>query len=268
MRLAFSTLSCPDWTWERIVNEAVRLGYDGIEIRGVEGEMYTPNIRPFLPENIDQTKLQLSELGLEICCLGTSVMFHDPAKLDGAMREGRDSIDLAQRLGVPFIRVFGEKIPDPANREATIDAVSRGFGELVAYAEGRGVTVLMETHGDFSWSDPLLEVLEGSEGSAKGVIWDINHPYKLAGEQMELTYRKLSAYIKHVHVKDTRGRGHGATHCLVGQGDLPVKEAVDLLKQGGYNGWLSFEFEKKWHPEIEEPDVALPAYIEYMRSIL
>lgn len=244
MKLAFSTLSCPDWTWERILDEAARLGYDGIEIRGVEGEMYLPRIRPFLPESIDQTKQRLSALGLEICCLGTSVMLHDPATFDQAVQEGRDSIDLAQQLGVPFIRIFGEKIPDPANRKATIEAVSRGFGELAVYADGRGVTVLMETHGDFSSSKSLLEVLEGSCGSAKGILWDINHPYRLAGEQMELTYSRLSAYIKHVHIKDTRGQGHASKHCLVGQGDLPVVEAVDLLKRGGYEGWLSFEYKK------------------------
>ena len=268
MKLAFSTLACPDWTWDRILDEASRLGYDGIEIRGVNGEMYLPRVKPFSDEHLEHTKDRLSELGLEICCLGTSVAFHDPRSYDSALDEGRASIDLARKLGVPYIRVFGDRIPDPARRQEAIDAVAGGLGELASYAEGTGVTVVQETHGDFTSSEVIVEVLERSKGSAKGILWDINHPYKLAGEQMEKTYRLLAPYIKHVHIKDSRGEGAGAVPCLMGQGDLPVREAVDLLKQGRYSGWLSFEYEKKWHPQIDEPEVALPGYIEYMRCIL
>ena len=268
MRLAFSTLACPDWSWDRILEEAFLLGYDGIEIRGINGEMYLPKATPFLDENLEETKQRLRELGLEICCLGTSVVFHDPRSFESALDEGRASIDLARKLGVPYIRIFGDKIPDSARRQETIATVARGLGELASYAEGTGVTVVQETHGDFTSSEVILEVLERSKGTAKGILWDINHPYKFAGEPMEKTYGLLAPYIKHVHIKDSRGEGAKAVPCLVRQGDLPVKEAVDLLSQGGYQGWLSFEYEKKWHPQIEEPEIALPAYVEYMRSIL
>jgi len=268
MKLAFSTLSCPNWTWEQVLDAAVRFGFDGIEIRGIAGQMDLTKIEPFLPERIEATMGKLRELGLQICCLGTSVVFHDPNNYNRAIQEGRDSIDLARRLGVPYIRIFGDKIPDPSRKQETVELVSRGFGELATYAEQTGVTVLIETHGDFSRSDDLLEVFRHASGNAKGILWDINHPYKLGGEPMAETYVKLSPFIKHVHIKDTKGQGRSARHCLVGQGDVPVKEAVDLLKQGGYDGWLSFEFEKKWHPEIEEPEVALPAYVQHMRSLI
>ena len=37
-------------------------------------------------------------------------------------------------------------------------------------------------------------------------------------------------------------------------------QAVSLLKAGGYDGYYSFEWEKWWHPELAEPEVAFPAY--------
>jgi sugar phosphate isomerase/epimerase len=139
MKLAFTTLSCPDWTFDKILDEASRLGYDGIEIRGIEGEMHLPRARPFLPANVDATKCRLRELGLEICCLGTSVVFHDLKNHEGAIQEGRASIDLAQRLGVPYIRVFGDRIPDPSRRQEAIEAVAKGLGKLASHAEGTGL---------------------------------------------------------------------------------------------------------------------------------
>jgi hypothetical protein len=51
MKISFTTLACPDWPWQKIVDQASRLGYDGIEIRGIEGELLVTKCRPFLPEN-------------------------------------------------------------------------------------------------------------------------------------------------------------------------------------------------------------------------
>jgi sugar phosphate isomerase/epimerase len=268
MKISFTTLSCPDWSWDKILDEAVRLGYDGIEVRGVEGEMFLPKAKPFLSENIDNTIAVLKQKGLEICCLDTSCSFHDPQKFDAAITEGKATIDLAQKLGVPYIRVFGNNIPDPSKKDETIERVAKGLETLARYADEKGVCVLIETHGDFSASDDLLEVLNRVYSPAIGVLWDINHPYKAFGEPIELTYERLGKYIKHTHIKDSKGMGKEAKLCLVGEGDLPIKQCIDLLKEHGYDGWLSLEWEKKWHPELEEPEVAIPAYIEYIKKIL
>jgi sugar phosphate isomerase/epimerase len=266
MKISFTTLSCPDWSWERIITEAVGLGYDGIEIRGIEGEMYLPKTKPFLPENIDNTIAVLKEKNLEICCLDTSCSFHDKDKLEVFLEEGRATIDLAQKLGVHYIRVFGNDIPDPSKREETITQVASGLEQLGRYAEDKNVCVLIETHGDFSASGDLLAVLEKTTSSSIGVLWDVNHPYKAYGEPIEDTFNRLKKYIKHTHLKDSKGPGKGAELCLVGEGDLPIQQAITLLKDNGYNGYLSLEWEKKWHPTLPEPEVAIPGFINYIRG--
>ena len=50
------------------------------------------------------------------------------------------------------------------------------------------------------------------------------------------------------------------------QGDVPVVEVLKLLSLGGYEGWIAFEWEKHWHPEIEEPEVALPDFVRALRA--
>ena len=54
----------------------------------------------------------------------------------------------------------------------------------------------------------------------------------------------------------------------MGQGDVPVPEIVARLRADGYDGYYSFEWEKKWAPEIEEPEVAFPDYMHYMKELL
>jgi sugar phosphate isomerase/epimerase len=268
MKLSFTTLSCPDWSWEKILDEAQRLGYNGIEIRGIQGEMYLPRVAPFLPENLEATREELKRRGLEICCLDTSCSLHDEARIEQIMNEGKATIDLAQKLGVPYIRVFGNNIPDPARREETIEFVAKGLEELGKYAEDKSVMVLIETHGDFCASNDLLEVLTKTSSPAIGVLWDVHHPYKAFGEPIAVTYEQLSKYIRHTHYKDSKGMGAHASLCLVGEGDLPIAESIEVLKKHEYDGYLSLEWEKKWHPEIEEPEIAIPAFISYMKQLL
>ncbi|SHE89714.1 Sugar phosphate isomerase/epimerase [Caldanaerobius fijiensis DSM 17918] len=268
MKVSFTTLSCPDWPWEKILDEAARLGYDGIEIRGIEGEMYLPKAKPFLPENIDKTKMLLKQKNLKICCLDTSCSFHDKATYNNYLQEGIDTIDLAFKMEVPFIRVFGNSIPNLEEEEDVINMISNAMNELGHYAESKGVCVLIETHGDFANTIRLLKVLEKVDSNSVGVLWDINHPYKAFSEPVEETYARLKNYIKHTHIKDSIGVGKEAKLCMIGQGDMPIAQCIEILKQNGYNGWLSLEWEKKWHPELEEPEIALEVYIRYIKNLM
>ncbi|WP_127588344.1 sugar phosphate isomerase/epimerase family protein [Paenibacillus koleovorans] len=269
MKLAYTTLGCPEWTWERIVEETVRMGYNGIEIRGLQGEMFVPKMTPFLEENLAQTMADLQARGLSICCFDTSCRFDDEEKFDGFVEEGKATIDLAARMGVPYIRVFGDRIPDPAKREEMIAQVARGMQALSQHAEGKPVMVLMETHGDFASSENLLAVAAQVESDRFGVLWDVANPvkYQDTGESVSQTYTNLSKLVQHTHIKDTLGTGSNEKITLVGEGDVPIPECIDILQQNGYDGWLSFEWEKKWHPTIEEPEVALPHFVEYMRGL-
>ncbi|MEF9852645.1 MAG: hypothetical protein RR787_01525 [Hydrogenoanaerobacterium sp.] len=66
MKIAFSTLGCPGWSWDEIFATAKDLGFDGIEIRGVGSEIYAPKIKQFLPQNLDNTMQRLKNGGLQI----------------------------------------------------------------------------------------------------------------------------------------------------------------------------------------------------------
>jgi sugar phosphate isomerase/epimerase len=268
MKIAFQTLATPDWTWEQTLNEAKRMGYDGIELRGMEGEMYLPKARPFLPENIEQSILEIDRLELEICCLDTSCSFHDVSRIVPTIQEGKDYIDLAVKLKAPYIRVFGDLIPLSVSKAQVIAQIAAGLTELGQYAENKGVTVLLETHGDINNYQIIQDIFAQSSSSAIGLLWDFGHPF-FNHEEPEVTYRELAPYIKHTHVKDAKLLPVGHELCLIGEGDVPVSRMVSILKQNGYTGWYSLEFEKKWYPDLlEEPEVSLPSYMDFMKKLI
>jgi sugar phosphate isomerase/epimerase len=264
--LAFSTLACPDWSWEQAVQKAVEYGYQGLELRGVEGEMDLTKAAPFTSSRLPATKRELKERGLAIPCLDTSCRFDQAAQIDNNVDEGKRHIDLASALDAPYIRVFGDRIPDIQSREKIIEQVIEGLLALARYAEGTGVQILLESHGDFARVSNLLDVLQVVHHPQVGVLWDVHHPFRFFSEPVAETYEKLKDRIRHVHLKNSVPTSDGVRYSLMSQGDVPVVEVLKLLSLGGYDGWIAFEWEKRWHPEIEEPEVALPDFVRVLRT--
>jgi len=268
--LSFSTLGCPRWDWKTILEQASRSGYSAIEFRGIKGEMDLTRCPEFSPGRINQSLQDLKALGLRIINLGSSAHLHEkePAARAAQLDEGRRFIDLAHRLSSPYVRVFGDKYVEGETREETLDRVVAGLQELGGYAKSAGVTVILESHGDFHDSPTLLKILKGAEMPSVGLLWDTHHTFVSGKESPATTFSQLGRYVRHTHLKDSKPEGTDVRYVLTGTGTIPLQEIVRVLVQGGYKGYYSFEWEKAWHPEIDEPEVAIPQYAKSMREYL
>jgi sugar phosphate isomerase/epimerase len=115
---------------------------------------------------------------------------------------------------------------------------------------------LIESHGDFTDSPSLREILEKSNSPHVGLLWDAHHTFVTGKEDPAVTLRQLGKYIRHTHLKDSRVDGDQIHYVLTGRGRVPIGQQVQVLRNSGYQGYYSFEWEKVWHPELEEPEVA------------
>ena len=96
-----------------------------------------------------------------------------------------------------------------------------------------------------------------------GLIWDVAHSDRGCGDDFLPFYEALRPLIRHVHIKD-HIRGGGL--CPVGQGDIPLEAIIAALEADGYDGCYELEWEKKWHPELDDPDTVFPAYVQWMKE--
>ena len=270
--LGFSTLGCPTWSWSRILQEAQRDGYAAIELRGLVGEMDLTKRPELAPDQIPARRRELAEVGAKVACLGASATMHEmePSRRDAQLAEGRRFIELAEALGAPYVRVFGDRKLPGVEREAMLSHVARGLRELGEYARDHGVTVLIESHGDFTDSASLLEILERADSRGVALLWDAHHTFVSGGEEPETTVNRLGKWIRHTHLKDSVPAGSDRRYVLTGTGAVPVRRQVAALARIRYAGYYSFEWEKRWHPEIEEPEMAIPHFArvaaDYLRD--
>lgn len=242
------------------------MGYDGIELRFLADQRDLLKAPELQKEMLPLTKQQLKEARVAVCCVDTSVLL---VQEDEAMMEaGRLHIDLAAELSAPFVRVFGGRIPEGTSRSAAMQTAAKNFLRLAEYAGGKRVDVLVETHDDFSTSESVAELIRRTNHPSAGVLWDIHHPFRFHGETPAQAFAAIGPHVKHVHVKDSILLGEGKfRYCLLGEGDVPVAQCLNLLKTAGYNGWIVLEWEKTWHPELEEPEVVFPHFIEKINKV-
>ena len=270
--IGFSTLGCPNWSWTQILDFAAQHDFASIELRGIQKAMDLTLVPELAPNRIAEAKRQLADHGLAVSDLGSSANMHemDATKRAAQLDEARRFIDLAQRLGASYVRVFGNEYVPGVPRDAMLAHIAGGLRELGDYAAARHVTVLIESHGDFTDSPSLLELLQRANSPGVALLWDAHHTFVSGKEEPEHTVAQLGRYIRHTHLKDsipaqTEG---GRRYVLTGTGQVPVRRQVEALRKIGYAGYYSFEWEKRWHPDIEEPEVAFTQFAKVVREYL
>jgi sugar phosphate isomerase/epimerase len=266
--IGFSTLGCPAWEWAKILDFAQANGFSAIELRGLQGDMDLPSRPEFAADRIEQSKKEVAAHGLRISCVSSSAHMHetDPDKHAAQLADARKFIDLASTLGAPNVRVFGnDKV---GTRDEMIEHIGGALRQLGEYAAPKNVTVIIESHGAFTDSPTLKALLEKANHPHVALLWDANHTFVDGKEDPAVTVAQLGKYIRHTHLKDSVMRGGESHYVLTGTGEVPVKKQVKLLAATGYKGSFSFEWEKVWHPDIEEPEIAIADYAKVMTGYL
>lgn len=268
MKLAYSSLACPGWTIEEVAEAAARYGYQAIEWRLADGETLEPDTSPLVRRRLREAS---SAYGIKIACLDSScrVTQGSPEARAAVIEAGQRMLDMAAELGSPFLRVFGGALPVGTTRADMLAPTAQVLHALGTYGAERGVTVLLETHDAWTRSEDVLNLIRAVALPTVKILWDAHHTYR-AGEDPTQSLALLGDELAYVHLKDSRllkGKPGAWTYCLLNAGDMPLRAICTLLKQAGYDGYLSLEWEKKWHPEIEEPEVALPQALPYLRDL-
>jgi sugar phosphate isomerase/epimerase len=268
MKLAFSTLGCPLWSLDKAIRAAEAYGFQGIEVRGLEDDLDITRRSEFTSK-VNLSRRQLQDHGVEIACFSSSVALSgtDDTGSRKSMDELKRYAQLCVTFGTPFIRIFGGRI-GPDSRESALDTAAANLLKMADIVRDTRVKILIETHDDWMRADHLKSLMTAVSSDAVGLLWDVNHPFMFLGEAPATTWEQTGAWILHTHWKDSNRNPrtqHGFEPCLMGHGQVPHQEIHQVLKNGNYQGYLSLEWEKRWHPEIAEPEVALPQFVEYMK---
>ncbi|MET7637777.1 sugar phosphate isomerase/epimerase family protein [Streptomyces sp. NPDC005438] len=261
MRLAFSTLGVPGTPLPEVLQLARDHRFHGVELR----------VHPEEPVNLDLGPAQrrdvveeFADSGVRPLALAGYARVAAPGD-DGPVVEELDRLlELAHDLGVDRVRVFpGGDAEDP---EGGDEAAVRRLTQVAPLASRYGVRLLWETHDSHRTGADAARVLSRVGHPSVGALWDVLHTWR-GGEQPETSLRWLAPYLDYVQVKDVAS-AEDLTPLRPGRGVLPLGEVLELLTRLDWDGWLCWEYEARWFPEVPPLAEGLPEVRDHLLRLL
>jgi len=274
MKVCLLTLGCPEWDLDTICEKGREYGFDGIDFRGLLGSLDITVLPEFTTRSAE-TLRKITDAGLAVSGIASNITVCVPEARESNLEEAKRTIEVANRLNCRNIRVFGGGDPSKHGRETLADIGRECVGEILAIDGAGKLKWLFETHDLWIKATDCKRLLDSIPDPAFGALWDMGHTSRVGGESPAESYGAIGPRVGHTHVKDAvydpkhkLAMRDGWRYVLPGKGQLPLAEAIALLRQEGYDGWIVFEHEKRWHPNLPEPEEAFPAFVKWIRPLI
>lgn len=268
MKLSFTTLGCPQWDLDTIISRAVEYGFDGIDFRGLQGNMNIYELDSFAAD-YKQTRSRIEQAGLAVSCFSSSITLVSASREEQNIEELKRYAELCEKFGTRYIRAFGGKIGGVERSEAVAIGAAQ-IKRMEPFLRKANVKLIIETHDDWTRCEDMVALLEGTSPDTVAVLWDVHHPFRTVGEKPGSTWETLGSRIVYTHWKDSLPEANDPSkfkYRFMGDGNVPLSDIYSVLQANGYDGWYTFEWEKRWHPDLEEPEIAFPQYVRFMREL-
>lgn len=251
-RRAFSTLGCPLATLDEALALAVAQRVEAVELRTLEGTTDLPALFAQRFGTPATLAAHVARQSVAIVSLDTSLRLADPKP--GDFDAFLHFVPWAEALGVRWLRVFDGGTPATPH-----DAMLATWQRWRALRAERGwhCDMMIETHDALFTADAIGAFLARAPDAA--ILWDSHHTWKKGGEDPVTTWPAIKSRVVHVHVKDSVSRPserHPFTYVLPGDGEFPMAPLRELLARE-FNGTISLEWEKQWHPYLAPVETAL-----------
>ena len=260
IKWGISTLGCHELDLPSICQLAENQGIHHLEIRSLADCLNLPEyLDANYPDDPGAVKKILQQHGQNVIALnaGFNLIGADEAAREELLGFAR----WAELLDIPFIRVFGGgSMSEPLTESDLAEAVENlKWWQSQSDQHQWKTRIALETHTGFSSSDRCLQLQE-AYGSPIDIIWDTHHTWKLGNESALETWTKMGSMIRHIHIKDSvsvPSARHPYSYCLLGEGEFPADEVFSVLRDNNFKGVVSLEWERKWHPYLDDLDTAL-----------
>lgn len=214
-----------------------KLGMHYVEMRGANGKglvEYPLDEVEKIKEQLDENDIHLSSVGSPIGKIQITDDFEEHFKLFC------HTVNIAHVMEVPYIRMFSFFMPEGEDPEKYHDEVFRRVGRMADYAAKHNVILLHENekeiYGDVA--DRCRKLMEEFYSDHFKAVFDFANFVQCHQDTKE-AYEMLKPYIEYVHVKDAEWESGQVVPA--GHGDGNVKEILKMLKESGYEGFLSLE---------------------------
>ena len=267
MKLSVSSYSFKQYldagklTWEELPEAAHKIGFEAIEFINMPGETHEDHLAM-----AKRLKKEADARGMTINAytIGAKLFYNTKEESDAEVARLTEQLEVAEALGASVMRhdvtfaLTGEGMG--RSFDLMLPTIAENARRVADEGQKRGIITCSENHGKIAQDSDRVERLFNAVAHPNfGLLVDIGN-FACVDEDHALAVSRVAPYAVHAHVKDfhiydyERGPIAGAFRtramrsligCAVGDGDVPVRRCVDILRAAGYNGYFSIEYEGK-----------------------
>ena len=248
-------------TEKELISLAKELGFDAFEFSEINAPEGTDKL-----EYAKGLRAEAERVGIPIVqySIGADFIYGSEGDLEKEIERLKYEVDVADAMGVKGMRhdTTGGYKDEDAAKYTFSDALPRiieGCRRVSEYAKTKGIKTMTENHGYFSQdSDRVKAVVEGVNSDNFGALVDIGN-FLCVDEAPEKAVATMAPYAFYVHAKDfcyrkkdellspdgffSTRNGNYLKGAILGHGDVPVLKCLEIIKNSGYNGYVTLEFE-------------------------
>ena len=240
------------------VAKAKEMGFDGIEFTEIDGEDLNAQ-----KENARKIRKEADRVGFEVVAysIGASLYKETQEEMDAEVERLKSELDIAKILGVKLMRhdvcyKLGKK-GNARSFDLMLPTIAENARKVTEYGESLGIKTCSENHGLIAQdSDRMERLFNAVNHENYGLLVDMGN-FLCADEDPAIAVSRVAPYAIYVHAKDMLARkecdgaktwfqSRGCTYLkgvTIGEGDIPVKKCIEILKKAGYDDYISIEFE-------------------------
>lgn len=248
-------------TEKELIAIAKELGFEGIEF----AEIHTPEGMEKIAY-AKELRAECERVGIEPVqySVGADFIYGSDGDLSKEISRLEKEVDVAEALGVKGMRhdaTGGYRGDDKKYNgfEQALPRIVEGYKAVTLYAQKKGIRTMIENHGYFCQdSDRVERIITGVNHKNFGALIDIGN-FLCADEDPVKAVSRLAPFASYVHTKDfhiksgselapcdcffkTRG-GNYLRGAVLGHGNVPVLQTLSIIKDSGYEGYITLEFE-------------------------
>ena len=230
MKLSIDTyVICGDMELEKLIDVSKSNGYVGIEFRSETGQKH--GVEPETSKiQRQEIKKKMADAGMATSCISTSIRYESPDRTERMknIQRAKQFMELAADIDCGRIRTFGNNFPKGVEKEEVIKYVGESLREVAELSADYNVDVLLEMHGHFYYWEYCLNAVKIADHPNVAINYNSDNRDLVDGSVAQ-TYHHVAQYLRHVHMHD------------LADPTFPYKELYQLLKDDGYDGYMSLE---------------------------
>lgn len=239
------------------VAKAKEMGFDAIEFIDIDGKTLeeqkenAAKIRKAAEEN---------EIAINAYTIGACLYKDAEEEMQAEVERLKGQLEVAKILGAGVMRhdvcyQLG-KTGKARSFDLMLPDIAKNARLVSQYGQSLGIKTCSENHGYIAQdSDRVERLFNAVNCDNYGLLVDIGN-FICVDENPATAVSRVAPYAVHVHAKDMYIRSTKSEACqgmtrggnyfggaVVGEGDIPVKQCLGILKRAGYDSYVSIEYE-------------------------